>query len=121
MKISEAAKRCGLSEHTIRFYDSSGMLPEIARGSDGHRRFTPRHVEWLTLLFWLRETGMPLKQMRRFASLAKAGDAGVAQRREILADHAEALKAKRAVLDKCERVLAIKIASYGSADDDAGA
>lgn len=113
MRIAEAADACGLSAHTIRFYEKSGMLPEIERGSDGHRRFTPHLVEWLTLLYWLRETGMPLKQMRRFTHLAKAGDAGVEERRLILSDHAATLKAKRATLEKCENILAVKIASYG--------
>jgi len=113
MRIAEAAKACGLSAHTIRFYEKSGMLPEIERGADGHRRFTPRLIEWLTLLYWLRETGMSLKQMRRFTTLAKAGNAGVEERRQILSDHAATLKAKRATLEKCESILAIKIASYG--------
>lgn len=113
MKIAEAAQACGLSAHTIRFYEKSGMLPEIERSADGHRRFTPRLIEWLTLLYWLRETGMSLAQMRRFTALAKEGDAGVTERRQILADHAKTLKAKRAILEKCESILAIKIASYG--------
>lgn len=118
MRIAEAAEACGLSAHTIRFYEKSGMLPEIERGTDGHRHFTPRQIEWLTLLYWLRETGMSLKQMRQFTTLAKAGDAGIPERRQILADHADTLKAKRAILDKCESVLAIKIASYGPEDND---
>lgn len=118
MRISEASRACGLSAHTIRFYEKSEMLPEIERGEDGHRRFTPCHIEWLTLLYWLRETGMPLKHMRRFTALAKAGDAGLSERRQILADHAKTLKAKRAVLEKCESVLAMKIASYGPAETE---
>lgn len=113
MKIAEVSEACGLSAHTIRFYEKSGMLPKIERSSDGHRRFTPRHLEWLTLLYWLRETGMSLEQMRRFTALAKEGDTGVSERRQILTDHAEVLKAKRAMLEKCESVLAFKIASYG--------
>ena len=112
MRISEAAKACGLSPYTIRFYEKSGMLPKIDRGVDGQRRFNQHHIDWLTLLYWLRETGMPLKQMRRFTALAKAGDESVAERRQILLDHADALKAQRALLKKCESILAIKIASY---------
>ena len=112
MKISEAAKACGLSTHTIRFYEKCGMLPEIARGGDGQRRFNQRHIDWLTLLYWLRETGMPLKQMRRFTELAKKGHKSVAERQKMLLDHADALKARRVLLKKCESVLAIKIASY---------
>lgn len=112
MKIAEAAKACGLSTHTIRFYEKSGMLPEVARGADGHRLFSPRIIEWLTLLYWLRETGMPLTQMRQFTTSAKSGDASIAERRNILLDHAATLKAKRATLEKCETILAMKIASY---------
>ncbi len=48
MNIAEAALACGLSAHTIRFYEKSGMLPDIERGADGHRRFTLRLIEWLT-------------------------------------------------------------------------
>lgn len=118
MKIAEVSKASGLSAHTIRFYEKSGMLPNIERSSDGHRQFTPRHVEWLTLLYWLRETGMSLKQMRRFTALAKEGDEAIAERRQILANHADTLKAKRAMLEKCESVLAIKIASYGPRDNE---
>ncbi|GFE66067.1 MerR family transcriptional regulator [Litoreibacter roseus] len=112
MKIAEAAKSSGLSAHTIRYYESSGMLPDIPRGSSGHREFTQRHIEWMTLLYWLRETGMSLRQMRRFTTLAKSGDAGITERRQILLEHADTLKAKRANLEKCERILAVKIASY---------
>ncbi|MDA8586542.1 MerR family transcriptional regulator [Rhodobacteraceae bacterium] len=113
MRIAEVSRACGLSAHTIRFYEKSDVLPVIERGPDGHRRFMPSHVEWLTLLYWLRETGMPLKDMRRFTALAKDGDAGIHERRHILSCHAETLKAKRAILDKCQSVLAVKIASYG--------
>jgi DNA-binding transcriptional MerR regulator len=112
MKISEAAKECGLSTDTIRYYEKSGMLPEIRRGADGHRRFAQREIDWLTLLYWLRETGMPLRQMQRFTTLAKAGDETINDRRQILLDHSAELQARRALIDKCEGVLAIKIASY---------
>ncbi|MEM8797215.1 MAG: MerR family transcriptional regulator [Pseudomonadota bacterium] len=118
MKISEAAERSGLSIDTIRFYEKRGMLPDIARGPDGHRRFTPHDVDWLTLLFWLRETGMPLSAIRRFTHLAKAtsgadGDAGLAERRQILLDHRDVLAKKRAMLSRCEEVLSVKLAQYG--------
>ncbi|MFC6486601.1 MerR family transcriptional regulator [Nitratireductor sp. GCM10026969] len=120
MKISEAAVKCGLSSDTIRFYDKSGMLPEISRGQDGHRHFTPKDVEWLTLLYWLRETGMSLSAMRRFTRLAKQGDDGLAERRQILLEHREELMRQRKALDRCDEVLAIKIASYAATEKDEG-
>ena len=118
MKISEASIACGLSTDTIRYYEKCGMLPEIRRGPDGHRDFSPKDVEWLTLLYWLRETGMPLKAIRRFTHLAKLGNSGLTERRQILLDHSAELKRRREMLDRCEEVLAIKIASYGAHKED---
>lgn len=74
MRIAEAAAKSGLTIDTIRYYERSGMLPEIRRGPDGQRRFSAYDVEWLTLLYWLRETGMAMKTMYQFASLLQAGD-----------------------------------------------
>lgn len=112
MRISEAAAACGLTVDTIRYYEKSEMLPEIRRTADGRRAFSKADIEWLTLLYWLRETGMPLKQMRRFTAMAKAGSETVPERREILRQHAEELGRRQALLDKCQSVLATKIASY---------
>ncbi len=36
--IGEAAEKCGLSQHTLRWYERSGLLPPIERGSDGRRQ-----------------------------------------------------------------------------------
>ena len=114
MRIAEAARASGLSIDTIRFYEKSGLLPEIGRGSDGRRRFTPKAVDWLVLLGTLRETGMPMRTMRRFAELYRAGDSAMPERKAVLLTHAESLKQRRAALDRCEALLARKIALYDS-------
>ena len=112
MRIAEAALRSGLSVDTIRYYEKSGILPEIHRGQDGQRRFSAENIDWLTLLFWLRETGMPMKTMYRFASLYQAGDHTIPDRKQVLLAHAEHLKKRRADLDRCEEMLAYKLAIY---------
>ncbi|MEM7633648.1 MAG: MerR family transcriptional regulator [Pseudomonadota bacterium] len=112
MRISEAALKSGLSVDTIRYYEKSGIVPEIRKGPDGQRRFSTENVDWLTLLFWLRETGMPMKIMYRFASLYRAGDQTIPERKQVLLAHAEHLKKRRADLDRCEEMLAYKLAIY---------
>lgn len=112
MRIAEAALRCGLSVDTIRYYEKSGIVPEIRRGPDRQRRFSQENIEWLTLLFWLRETGMPMKTMHRFASLYRAGDQTIPERKQVLLAHAEHLQKRRADLDRCEEMLAYKLAIY---------
>ncbi len=112
MKISEAAARCGLGIDTIRFYERSGLLPPVARGADGKRRFSPGDVDWLILMASLRETGMPMERMRRFAELYRRGDDSISERRRMLVDHAATLAARRAGLDRCAALLAAKLKRY---------
>lgn len=112
MRIAEASTVCGLSTDTIRYYEKSGMIPEIARGPDGHRRYTKENVNWLTVLFWLRETGMPMKVMQRYAFLVHSGEHTIPERKDILYAHGETLKKRRSDLDRCEELLAYKLAAY---------
>ena len=35
MKIGDLAKRCGLSAHTLRYYERIGLLPYADRDSSG--------------------------------------------------------------------------------------
>ena len=112
MRITEASKACGLSVDTIRYYEKSGLLPDIDRTTSGNRSFSAKNIEWLTLLYWLRETGMPMKQMHRFATLYITGDETIPQRKQILLAHAEHLKQRREALDCCEEVLSYKLAMY---------
>ena len=112
MRISEASTKSGLSVDTIRYYEKSGLVPAIERGSDGLRRFSPENIEWLVLLYWLRKTGMPMKEMRRFAALYREGEASIAERKAVLLKHEERLRMRRADLDRCAEVLAYKISTY---------
>jgi len=64
MLITDAAARSGLSQDTIRFYESSGMLPPIARDARGWRQFNGDDLAWLVVLGHLRATGMPLGDVK---------------------------------------------------------
>jgi len=112
MRISEAAARSGLKVDTIRYYEAQGLVPKVVRGPDGQRRFSPENVDWLTLLYWLRETGMPMKVMQQFAALYQQGDETISDRKNILLHHSRLLAKRRDDLDRCDEVLARKLDLY---------
>jgi len=87
MSIGEAARRSGLSTHTLRYYERAGLLAPVARGLRGERRYAARDLEWIAFLQRLRATGMPIREMRRFAELRSGGRATVSARRALLAEH----------------------------------
>ncbi len=112
--IGEAAVKCGLSQHTLRWYERIGLLGHIERGGDGRRRFADSDLEWLSLLTKLRATGMPIRDMQRYAELVRSG-AGEAERIELLKRHREEVRRAMASQRECLKLLDYKIAFYSDA------
>lgn len=58
MNIKEVAERTGLSAHTIRFYERSGLFPKIRRSESGVRDFSDSDVNFLLFMAALKKTGL---------------------------------------------------------------
>jgi DNA-binding transcriptional MerR regulator len=110
----QAAEKCGLSQHTLRWYERIGLLDRVDRAPDGRRRFSQGDLDWLVLLSRLRATGMPVAEMLRYAELVRSG-AGEPERLQLLEQHRE--RVRQALLDQqdCLELLNIKIATYREA------
>jgi DNA-binding transcriptional MerR regulator len=87
LTISDVAAETGLSNHTLRYYERAGLLFAVERNGSGHRRYSAQDVEWVTMVTRLRATGMPIRMIRRYAELVRAGDGNEAERVEILEAH----------------------------------
>jgi DNA-binding transcriptional MerR regulator len=87
LHVGALAARSGRSTHTIRWYDSQGLIPGVQRDRGGRRVFDEAHVGWLLLMDRLRRTGMSIAQMRRYTQLVKQGRATLRERREFLKAH----------------------------------
>lgn len=77
----------GLSEHTIRFYDSKGLLPKIKRSPSGIRQFSENNLQWLQLICCLKNSGMSLEHIKQFMQLCLGGEQTFTERRQLLLDH----------------------------------
>jgi DNA-binding transcriptional MerR regulator len=99
LSISQAASVTGLSAHTLRYYERAGlMLDPVERAESTHRRYTERDIDWVVLLTRMRKTGMPIRLVRRYAELVRAGDGNEEERLALLEEH------RRGVLAQLEEV-----------------
>jgi len=113
LTIAEAAARTGLTAHTLRYYERDGlMLGSVDRAASGHRRYSERDVTWIELITRLRATGMPIRDVRRYADLVRAGDGNEAERLELLMAHRERVEAQLAQVTAHLRAIDYKIALY---------
>lgn len=112
--ISEVAAICGLSAHTLRWYERIGLMPHVDRSHTGQRRFTNRDLDWLDLVAKLRLTGMPVADMVRYAELVRAGDHTCPERHELLVATREDVLRRVAELRDTLAVLDYKIGVYAA-------
>jgi DNA-binding transcriptional MerR regulator len=118
MRIGDLAEACGLSVHTIRYYERIGLLPYAPRGPGGRRDYDQGILVWIRFIGHLRATGMPIREMLRYAKLRAEGPGTEGERCRILAVHRDRVRADLAELNACLRVLDQKIAAYGAPSEE---
>ncbi len=112
LSIRQFAARTGLSADTLRYYEKIGLLRQVARDASGLRVYGPRDLEWIGFSLRLKDTGMALDDIIRYADLREHGDATLAARQALLEEHAARLQ-KRIQRDREHLdALQAKIALY---------
>ena len=106
------AQRCGMTAHTLRYYERVGLIQPVGRARNGHRRYSEADEAWLHFLHCMRATNMPIRAMQRYAELREMGDATSLERRKILEDHQAGIAAQIEELQQAHALLTHKIANY---------
>lgn len=110
--IEEAARRTGVSAHTLRYYERIGLLAPVGRASSGHRRYSEDDLGAVAFLTLLRQTGMPIRDMLRFVQLTRAGDGSIGDRVDLLEAHRDALAERLGLLGRHFEAIEHKIKIY---------
>jgi DNA-binding transcriptional MerR regulator len=112
LTVGEAAAHVGLSVHTLRWYEQEGLVSPVDRDASGRRRYSPGDLEWLRLLICLRSTGMPVREMRRYAELVRLGESTVDDRLRLFEEHRDRVLARIAELHRDLDSINFKIDLY---------
>lgn len=110
--IAEISELTGLTKDTLRWYEREGLIPDVPRGVDGRRRYDDRTVGLIRLVVRLRDTGMPLADIRRFVRMVAEGAASHGRRRTLLSEHRELLIDRMRALQEDMAALDAKIDHY---------
>lgn len=89
--IGEFSKVTGVSIHTLRYYEKEGLI-FVKRNSAGRRIYGEGDIAWIEFILRLKETGMPLRDIRRYARLRYKGDATMPERLAMLQKHRETIR-----------------------------
>lgn len=111
--IKEVSKQTGISPHTLRFWAKSGLFDTfIDRDENGVKYFDKRGVELIAWIACLRDTGMSLKDTKRYMKLITQGKKSANERKEMLLKQTAILKEQLANIHKSLKKLEHKINIY---------
>ncbi|RSM41458.1 MerR family transcriptional regulator [Amycolatopsis balhimycina DSM 5908] len=113
LTIADAARRTGVSAHTLRYYERAGLVvTRVDRTSGGRRRYRKLDLEWIKVCTKLRATGMPIRTIRRYADLVAAGRGNEPERLALLEEHRAEVLARLAELHENLELIDHKIGVY---------
>ena len=109
LTIQQLARRTGLAESALRYYERIGLIDQVPRDpSSGHRRYPPGLVAAVESLSCLRGAGMSVADMRAYVDNIRRGGAAAGEQRELFARHAQRLRDEIAELERRRRYVAAK-------------
>ena len=114
LTIRQMARACGLSAHTLRYYEDIGLIDPVRRSASGHRCYSEHDQRWIAFLLRLRATGMSIQDMLAYATLRRDGQQldSVVRRQQMLQQHVLALENRLAALQDNLSVMRDKVAFY---------
>lgn len=116
--IGDAAKRLGVPASTLRYYDKEGLLPHVNRSDSGIRMFTEDDFEWVVLIERLKQSGLSIKEIKRYVDLYLQGDDTLEARRELIYSRRAILEQQMADLQQTLDFLKYKCWFYDRALED---
>ena len=113
VSIADAARRTGVSVHTLRYYERAGLVvTAVDRTTGGWRRYRQLDLDWIKVCTKLRATGMPIKSIRRYAELVSAGHGNEQERLALMEAHRADVMARLAELEENLKLIDHKIDVY---------
>lgn len=112
--IKDIAEMFNISIYTIRFYDKEGLLPFVLRNKAGNRVFTESDVGLFRTICCLKDTGMQIKDIKKYIDLCMEGTETIDLRKKLLLEHEEVIINQIKNLNKNLDHIRWKVEKYGS-------
>lgn len=113
--IRQIAEKMGITAPTLRYYDKEGLLPFVDKKPNGTRVFKDEDFQWLEIITCMKNSGMPIKDIKKYMDLCKDGDSTLNERQEIFFERKKAVQKQIEELNKVMEVINHKIWYYETA------
>ena len=113
--IRQVAEKMGVTVPTLRYYDKEGLLPFVDKKPNGTRVFKDEDFQGLAIITCMKNSGMPIKDIKKFMDFCNEGDSTLQERLEIFLERKEAVQKQMERLNKVMETINHKIWYYETA------
>lgn len=114
--IKEVSKMMGISAYTLRYYEKIGLLEFVHRDENGIRQFGISDILTLNTIYRLKETGMPLLEIKHYLKLIDEGIDSVSERKKIMETQRKEVQKQIKTLQQALVTIDVKINYYQKAE-----
>ena len=105
----------GVTVPTLRYYYKEGLLPFVDKKPNGTRVFKDEDFQGLAFITCMKNSGMPIKEIKKFMDLCNEGDSTLKERLEIFFERKEAVQKQMEELNRVMETINHKIWYYETA------
>ena len=117
--IKEVAEKMGVTVPTLRYYDKEGLMPFIEKKENGTRVFKDEDFKGLEIIACMKNSGMPIKDIKRYMDMCMEGDSTLQDRLDVFLERQEIVKQQIDELNNILELIEHKIWYYET-DIEAG-
>lgn len=117
LEINEVSQLTKIKSHTLRYYESIGIIKDIKRNSAGKRIYSEQDLKWLEAIIRLRATGMNISKMKEYAKLRHMGDETIVDRKNIMKEQLSSIEHEIEILLEARDYVTKKIEIYNEMEE----
>src|SRR5215831_10247081 len=84
MRIGDLTQRAGVTQRTVRYYESIGLLPPAEREGHGHHHYPEETLARLRKIDQLKKLGLNLEEIRDVIDLYFTDPTGIQPKQKVL-------------------------------------
>ncbi|MGN0564522.1 MAG: MerR family transcriptional regulator [Candidatus Heritagella sp.] len=89
----QVCEEAHMTYQTLKYYCNEGLVPHVKRDRNNRRVFDERDVQWIKSLVCLKKCGMSIQEMKEYLALCLQGKSTIPQRKKMLENKQQALRA----------------------------
>ena len=91
--MMQICRETGMTYQALKYYCNEGLVPNVKRDANNRRIFDEQDVKWIKDLVCLKKCGMSIQEMKDYLDLCLQGVSTIPQRKEMLTEKQQRLRA----------------------------